>query len=494
MVLKGDHYTLFVFGLSDIHFSNYNVCNDVELVSTETLSHVKGSLQISNESIDTKLRHQATQLCGIIIQLIEKLQATLNAYVLLHNSILISIITIYLGLDHIEFGFYYVLPQAFMASHHIHIDMTRGKDNGISNVRTNKDAHHNVITHVPSTQDFHFAKPIFLTKLYQILINALTYGESGFGYWDNKLDGECVGVLQTFYHKAIDALGREFLVNQRLTKAVTVQFVWMRLVELQQVTILNIESKYAKLQEGMGSYILSIFQASRVNICSSTPSTHMFYSFSQELSKGTFSYYSIQYDFDGYSVEGHLKRSKYQTSSQWCLLKMNASSLAVWIDVSYMPKSNLEEVIHFFIIHIKKFSLGKRKWDPSFMNHSTFTLSECCQTFVLAKQIEDIFLVLCIFLEYWNFLALSFRSWTNRCFEVSKGVFRQNATGTNYILEERYKLGFIIEYPFHGAACFLSVLVQELETLGMLVYSMKSNSFNGILVEVLLSMWKFCCA
>jgi hypothetical protein len=83
------------------------------------------------------MRHQATPLCGITIQLIVKLQATLNAYVLLHNSILISIITIYLGLDHIEFGFYYVLPQVFMASHHILIDMTRGKDNGISNVQTN---------------------------------------------------------------------------------------------------------------------------------------------------------------------------------------------------------------------------------------------------------------------------------------------------------------------------------------------------------------------
>jgi alpha-acetolactate decarboxylase len=129
--------------------------------------------------------------------------------------------------------------------------------------------------------------------LYQRLINAPTYGESGFGYWDNKLDGECVGVLQTFYHKAKDALGREFLVNQRLTKAVTVQFVWMRLVELQQVTILNTESKYAKLQEGMGSYTVSISQASRVNIFLNTPSTHMLYSFSRELSKGTFSFYSI---------------------------------------------------------------------------------------------------------------------------------------------------------------------------------------------------------
>jgi len=49
------------------------------------------------------------------------------------------------------------------------------------------------------------------------------------------------------------------------------------MIELQQVTIMNVESKYAKLQEGMGSYSLSMSQASRVNLCSNTPSTHMLY-------------------------------------------------------------------------------------------------------------------------------------------------------------------------------------------------------------------------
>lgn len=50
-----------------------------------------------------------------------------------------------------------------------------------------------------------------------------------------------------------------------------------RIIKLQQVTILNAESKYAKLQEGMGSYNLSMSQASRVDICSSTSSTHILY-------------------------------------------------------------------------------------------------------------------------------------------------------------------------------------------------------------------------
>ncbi|CAJ2628340.1 unnamed protein product [Trifolium pratense] len=53
-------------------------------------------------------------------------------------------------------------------------------------------------------------------------------------------------------------------------------------------------------------------------------------------------------------------------------------------------------------------------------------------------------------------------------FFISKKVFTQNAKEANYILEERlwYKLGFIIEYHFDGAACFVSALVQELEKFG----------------------------
>ncbi|XP_045788739.1 uncharacterized protein LOC123883844 [Trifolium pratense] len=53
-------------------------------------------------------------------------------------------------------------------------------------------------------------------------------------------------------------------------------------------------------------------------------------------------------------------------------------------------------------------------------------------------------------------------------FFISKKVFTQNAKEANYILEERlwYKLGFIIEYHFDGAACFISALVQELEKFG----------------------------
>ncbi|XP_045792597.1 uncharacterized protein LOC123887338 isoform X2 [Trifolium pratense] len=85
IVITIGNSTFFVFYLSDIHFSNYHVCHDVELVSTVAFSHAKGSLQIPNESLDTKMRHQATQLCGNTIQLIEKLHATLNTAVLLHN-------------------------------------------------------------------------------------------------------------------------------------------------------------------------------------------------------------------------------------------------------------------------------------------------------------------------------------------------------------------------------------------------------------------------
>ncbi|KAJ8899749.1 hypothetical protein K2173_019449 [Erythroxylum novogranatense] len=65
-------------------------------------------------------------------------------------------------------------------------------------------------------------------------------------------------------------------------------------------------------------------------------------------------------------------------------------SLAAQIDGSYVPKHNLEEAILLLMILNRKFCLGKIKWDPSIMEHLTFALSLCSQTFVLAKQLEEI--------------------------------------------------------------------------------------------------------
>jgi hypothetical protein len=76
--LKIGNCTLFIFCSPNIQFDNHHICLDVELIHTATFSHAKVSLQIP-------------------IQLIKKLQA----HVLLHNSILGSTITNYLGLNYI---------------------------------------------------------------------------------------------------------------------------------------------------------------------------------------------------------------------------------------------------------------------------------------------------------------------------------------------------------------------------------------------------------
>ncbi|XP_040998875.1 protein NPG1-like isoform X2 [Juglans microcarpa x Juglans regia] len=83
-------------------------------------------------------------------------------------------------------------------------------------------------------------------------------------------------------------------------------------------------------------------------------------------------------------------------------------SLAVQIDSSYVPKNNLEEAILLLMILMRKFILGKTKWDPSVMEHLTFALSLCCQTPVLAKQIEEIMPGVYHRVDRWNSLALCY--------------------------------------------------------------------------------------
>ncbi|KAL2938880.1 Protein NPG1 [Bienertia sinuspersici] len=67
-----------------------------------------------------------------------------------------------------------------------------------------------------------------------------------------------------------------------------------------------------------------------------------------------------------------------------------APSLSVQIDGSYIPRNNLEEAILLLMILIRKYALGKIKWDPSVMEHLTFALSLCSQTSVLARQLEEV--------------------------------------------------------------------------------------------------------
>ncbi|KAL7260131.1 hypothetical protein ACSBR1_005902 [Camellia fascicularis] len=63
-------------------------------------------------------------------------------------------------------------------------------------------------------------------------------------------------------------------------------------------------------------------------------------------------------------------------------------SLVVQIDGSYVPRNNLEEAILLLMILMRKSYLGKIEWDPSVVEHLTFTLPLCSQTSVLAKQLE----------------------------------------------------------------------------------------------------------
>ncbi|WVZ12949.1 hypothetical protein V8G54_017479 [Vigna mungo] len=70
--------------------------------------------------------------------------------------------------------------------------------------------------------------------------------------------------------------------------------------------------------------------------------------------------------------------------------KASPPTLAVQIEGSYVPKNNLKETILLLMVLLRKFSLGKMKWDPSVMEHLTFALSICSQTSTLAKKIEDL--------------------------------------------------------------------------------------------------------
>lgn len=83
-------------------------------------------------------------------------------------------------------------------------------------------------------------------------------------------------------------------------------------------------------------------------------------------------------------------------------------SLAVQVDGSYIPKNNLEEAILLLMILMRKFYLGKIKWDSSVMEHLTFALSLCNQTHVLAKQFEEVMPGVFHRVERWKALAFSY--------------------------------------------------------------------------------------
>lgn len=92
----------------------------------------------------------------------------------------------------------------------------------------------------------------------------------------------------------------------------------------------------------------------------------------------------------------------------YCGVEVGPPSLAVQIDGSYVPRNNLEEAILLLVILMRKFYLGKVKWDPSVIEHLTFALSLCSQTSVLAKQLEEIMPGVMHRAERWKALALCY--------------------------------------------------------------------------------------
>lgn len=92
----------------------------------------------------------------------------------------------------------------------------------------------------------------------------------------------------------------------------------------------------------------------------------------------------------------------------YCGVEAGPPSLAVQIDGSYVPRNNLEEAILLLMILMRKFYLGKIKWDPSVIEHLTFALSLCSQTSVLAKQLEEVMPGVMHRIQRWKALALCY--------------------------------------------------------------------------------------
>ncbi|KAK6157989.1 hypothetical protein DH2020_005303 [Rehmannia glutinosa] len=88
-------------------------------------------------------------------------------------------------------------------------------------------------------------------------------------------------------------------------------------------------------------------------------------------------------------------------------VEVGPPSLAVQIDGSYVPKNNLEEAILLLMILMRKFYLGKTKWDPTVLEHLTYALSLCSQTSVLAKQLEEVMPGEIPRIDRWKAMALS---------------------------------------------------------------------------------------
>ncbi|XP_076932169.1 protein NPG1-like [Bidens hawaiensis] len=87
-------------------------------------------------------------------------------------------------------------------------------------------------------------------------------------------------------------------------------------------------------------------------------------------------------------------------------VQVGPPSTSTNVDGTYVPKNNLEEAVLLLMILMRKFSLGKAKWDPAVVEHLTIALSVCNQTSVLAKQLEEVIPGVIHRVDLWKTLAL----------------------------------------------------------------------------------------
>ncbi|PNY14979.1 cytochrome c6 [Trifolium pratense] len=135
-------------------------------------------------------------------------------------------------------------------------DELLGKDQPNNALAAIKDAF-NVLAHAPSTHDVYYIRHFCSKLIYWRLINRLPYNESYFGHWDNRLHGECVSVIQIFYHKAINALRRDYPVVQSLHKDVAVT-VWLIPVPIEQVLAILFDTTIVKILFNVQTIVVTV--------------------------------------------------------------------------------------------------------------------------------------------------------------------------------------------------------------------------------------------
>ncbi|KAH9681891.1 TPR REGION domain-containing protein [Citrus sinensis] len=65
-------------------------------------------------------------------------------------------------------------------------------------------------------------------------------------------------------------------------------------------------------------------------------------------------------------------------------------NLRLQMELSFVPRNNIEEAVLLLLILLKKTVLGKIEWDPSIIDHLSFALSVSGELWTLAHQVEEL--------------------------------------------------------------------------------------------------------